>query len=617
MKTKKNCIFAKNFIFVGFNYNSMDKKLLLSVLISKENDFFRQTLDKSDENYIYDEQINAARKILLQLASNALRKNHVMLLAPMQSGKTATCISVVNIIEKSKLYKNMCINKYFFISGMNDCGLKEQTLERLKHQAFTVNNTNVCSNCRQIKNLKDFRYFVLKNSDLNNFEYSIDNSVIFIDESHYGSNKNNILTKFLIKHGIDWKNTNELIKRNIYIVSVSATPFDELVSDRIEAKDAIELETSPNYVGISSYFKKDVIYDAEKDDIQEEGAIFDYIMDAEWRMDDNNEKGIVFIRTRNFNIIEKNDYVKKTFDIYEMYANGNKICYDTLAEKMKLLYENKNITTTKPLLVLVKGAFRAGMTIDQKYKDIIYMVYDYSTNAETTAQALLGRLCGYRENLDEISKTYFYVNKKLANMYSLWEQDFSNRELVPANKTVYSWIDNGYVGDDVIFGSRPCGNFTINLTDDEIKNIYKLKTHKKNRREKMQTIFDSLLKKHGFEIKYDYINEIHISGKNHYAKSSQEKRFNSFSQDSLVFQFRPEKIKQFMDDTKRDYLTKEDIGKRCVSIVLDTNIDDNLNITGNRRLLIYYVEVGQKKLVYSRKGQYKEHKDTELLTDKK
>ena len=127
--------------------------------------------------------------------------------------------------------------------------------------------------------------------------------------------------------------------------------------------------------------------------------------------------------------------------------------------------------------------------------------------------------------------------------------------------------------------------------------------------------FNELLEKNGFEIKYDYINEVQISGKNRYAKSSQEKRFNSFSDDSLVFQFRPEKMKQFVSDTNRDYLTRDDVGKRCVSIVLDAEVFDDsetIEIKGNKRLLVYYVEVGQKQMVLSRKGQYKPHKDTEI-----
>lgn len=594
----------------------MEKEHLMSILIAKDNDFFRGCLDKNDSAYIYDAQINTARKIVMQLASNVLRTNHVMLLAPMQSGKTATCISVVNIINKSKLYKNMSVNKYFFISGMNDCGLKTQTYERVKSQVIGANDDNICINSKKNNNSK---YFVFKNSDLLSYDGILDNSLIFIDESHYGSNEKNVLTQFLVKHGIDWKNTKDLISRNIYIVSVSATPFDELISDRIQSKKMVELDTDDEYVGVSTYLEKDVIFDAEKDDIEEGGAIFDYIMDAHWRMEEKNELGVIIIRTRNFNVIKNDPYVIKNFETFEMYSSGTTIQYNELNDKMELLYKNNNESKKnkriKPLIVLIKGAFRAGITINQKYKDIIYMVYDYSVKADTTAQALLGRMCGYRAHDSHIENTYFYLNKKFANMYSAWENDFQNKDLIPCNKTSWEWVDNGYTGDDVQFGSRPCGNFAINLNDDEVKEIFLLGKGKRNRASLIENRFNELLEKNGYNIKYDYINEVQISGKNHYAKSSQDKRFNSFSEDSLVFQFRPEKIKKFVDDTKRNYLTREDVGKRCVSIVLDAEITDNLNISGNKRLLVYYVEVGQKQMVFSRKGQYKQHKDTDVYSD--
>ena len=379
----------------------------------------------------------------------------------------------------------------------------------------------------------------------------------------------------------------------------------------------VELDTDDEYIGVSKYLAKDVIFNAEKDDISEEGAIFDYIMDAHWRMNDNKQVGAIFIRTRNFDVINDNPYVTANFNTYEMYSSDSSIQYGELDRKLNKLYEaniNGNIEKIKPLIVLIKGAFRAGMTIDSKFKDMVYMIYDYSVKADTTAQALLGRMCGYRKQDSHIENTYFYLNKKFADMYSAWENDFQNKNLIPCDKIEWAWTDNGYKGDDVRFGSRPCGNFTINLTDDEVKEIFFMGKGRRNRASIIEDRFNELLKKNGFNIKYDYINEVQISGKNNYAKSSQKKRFDDFSKDSLVFQFRPEKMKKFMQDTNRDYLTRDDVGKRCVSIVLDANIDinNNFKVSGNKRLLVYYVEVGQKRMVYSRKKQYKPHKDTEV-----
>lgn len=610
----------------------MEKNMLASILIKKNNNFFRKTTDKNSISYIYDNAINTARKVVLQLGSNVTRRNHVVLCASMQSGKTSVCNSVINIINTSKLYKSMAIKKYMFITGMNDCGLKEQTYIRLKEQVMGASDDNIYIGKRSKKNLSENKYFVLKNSDLLSYEGNIDNTLIFIDESHYGSNEKNILTKFLVKHGIDWKDTNELIKRNIYIVSISATPFDELVSDTVNCKKTIELNTDDNYVGVTEYLKNDLIFDTEKYDITEDGRIFDLIMDAHHRMLDNDEDGAIIIRTRNTETIVENQYVQTHFDVFEMTSSGTKIEYAKFNHMLNVMYEN-NISykrrkealakfgvevespTTKPLIVIIKGAFRAGITIDSRFKDIIYMVYDSSVKADTTAQALLGRMCGYRSSKDKITNTYFYINKNHANMYSQWEGDFQNKNLIPCDKCVFEWTDNGYKGDDVIFGSRSCGNFALDLNDNDILDIFTKCKSKRNRNKIVEPIIAELLKKNNYHITYDYIGEVHTSGKNNYAKSSQEKRFDSFSSDSLVFQFRPEKIKKFVEETNRDYITKDDLGKKCISLVLDATINENgkeITIGGNKRLLVYYVEVGQKRRVFSRKNQYKAHKDTKI-----
>lgn len=610
----------------------MEKKDLASILIKKTNSYFRKSDDKNNKGYIFDSQINTARKIVLQLGSNVTRRNHVCVVASMQAGKTGTCNSVINIINTSKLYKTMAIKKYMFITGMNDCGLKEQTYIRLKEQVMGASDDNIYIGKRSKKNLSENKYFVLKNSDLLSYEGNIDNTLIFIDESHYGSNEKNILTKFLVKHGIDWKDTNELIKRNIYIVSISATPFDELVSDTVNCKKTIELNTDDNYVGVTEYLKNDLIFDTEKYDITEDGRIFDLIMDAHHRMLDNDEDGAIIIRTRNTETIVENQYVQTHFDVFEMTSSGTKIEYAKFNHMLNVMYEN-NISykrrkealakfgievespTTKPLIVIIKGAFRAGITIDSRFKDMIYMVYDSSVKADTTAQALLGRMCGYRSSKDKITNTYFYINKNHANMYSQWEGDFQNKNLIPCDKCVFEWTDNGYKGDDVIFGSRSCGNFALDLNDNDILDIFTKCKSKRNRNKIVEPIIAELLKKNNYHITYDYIGEVHTSGKNNYAKSSQEKRFDSFSADSLVFQFRPEKIKKFVEETNRDYITKDDLGKKCISLVLDATINENgkeITIGGNKRLLVYYVEVGQKRRVFSRKNQYKAHKDTKI-----
>ena len=600
-------------------------------ILQTPNDKFRKTFNKK-HGYLFDSQINTAKDVVANLARKTTRRNHVILAAKMQSGKTGVCNAVVNIISQTSLHRYLAIDKYMFITGMNDCGLKSQTLKRVEEQIIGANKDNIYSGLRSKKNLSPNHYFVMKNSDLLKYEGDINNSIIFIDEAHYGSNDKNILSKFLYAQGINWKDTNDLIKRNIYIVSVSATPFDEIVSDTKEVKSIIELQPSKEYIGVSEFLKNGQVMDAEKNDIEEDGEIFDYINDAHQRMVDDGVAGIIFIRTRKFNVIKSDPYIMKDFDIYEMYSSGSNIEYGLFNEMAKDLINkneyNKRVDSmkpskaligsvpkmyVKPLIVLIKGAFRAGITLDPRIKDYIYMVYDFSLKADTTAQALLGRLCGYRSKRTGVKNTYIYVNKKFADMYSAWEKDFQNRQIVPCSKTTYQWLPNDVKNPMAQIGTKSRGNIAIDLSDKEIREIYQYGSQLKNRVAYMKLALPNILKKHGINLKYDYIGEAALSGKNNYAKASQVRRFESFTEDSLVYQFRPYKIKDFVLETNRDYLTDDDLGKSAVYVVLDATIEDNgLKIGGNKRLLIYNTEVGHKIQIPNTRSLYKVHKDTDL-----
>lgn len=602
------------------------------ILKETPNNKFRKSLNKA-HGYLFDSQINTAKDIVLSISRKVTRRNHVVLAAKMQSGKTGVCNAVVNIISQTDIHLDLGVDKYMFITGMNDCGLKEQTLSRVEEQVIGATKENIYSGLRSKKYKNQKHYYVMKNSDLLKYEGDINNSIIFIDEAHYGSNDKNILSKFLYKQGIDWKDTNELIKRNIYIVSVSATPFDEIVSDTKEVKNIIELKPTKSYVGVSEFLKKGLIIDAEKDDIEEDGNIFDYINDAHQRMYNNGEAGIIIIRTRKFNVIKSDPYIMKNFDIHEMYSSGSNIEYNVFNDIVKSIIDrneyNKKIATmkkssavagpmpkmyVKPLIVLIKGAFRAGITLDSRLKDYIYMIYDYSAKADTTAQALLGRLCGYRSKKSNITNTYMYINKKFADMYSNWENDFQNRDIVPCSKTTFEWIPNNVKNPMAQIGTKSRGNIAIDLSDSEIREIYQYASQTKNRVGYMKLALPIILKRHNIDLDYDYVGEAVLSGKNRYTKASQIKRFESFSDDSLVYQFRPYKIKDFVLETNRDFLTDDDLGKTAVFVVLDATIEDDkgFKIGGNKRLLIYNVEVGHKVMIPNIKSLYKPHKDTKI-----
>lgn len=250
------------------------------------------------------------------------------------------------------------------------------------------------------------------------------------------------------------------------------------------------------------------------------------------------------------------------------------------------------------------------------------MVYDYSVKADTTAQALLGRMCGYRKSEDSTNmNTMFYINKDSAEMYANWENDFKNRKLIPCDKMTFNWIsevENPDPTAESIISSRSCGNVAIELSDGEIEDIYNNCRTKGKRTTSIKPIFDNLLAKNNLtnKIQYSYIGEALLSGKNNYSLTTQARRFNSFTEDLAVFKFRPEKIEEFVNKTQRIFLTDDDLGTKAVYLVLDATIESDggkLIIGGNKRLLVYYVVVDKKIYSPNRKGQYKIHKDTSKI----
>lgn len=571
------------------------------------NDMFRVSNDTSDNGYIFDRQINVAKEIVKAFLNKNTRRNHIILNAQMQSGKTSVINATENIIHELKLESIMGINKYFILTGMNDVMLRDQTFTRMIEQVKNANASNSYYTKKHSKHDSN-KYFVIKNSDLMAYEGSLDNSVIFIDESHYGSNDKNILSQFLYKHGVNWKDENSLISKNIYIVSVSATPFNEIISDTINVKKCIKLDCDDSYVGVSDYVNGGFIHSGKFEDTV--GGIEDILANAYDKMLADDIMGACIVRTRKFDEIKENDFINYWYNVIEIYANGSKIQYKKMYDALDELIQNNGSNTIKPILFLVKGAFRAGITLNTEYKDYIYAVYDYSTKSEATCQALLGRMCGYRSK-DSILRTHFYINDTMASMYSKWVESDYNKELTPCDKTTEDWLSSvDEFTNDTVLSSKSCGNFAINMSTDEIESIYKQCKGKKVCRARMMALLPQILENHGISIKYDYFSEAYMSGKNNYADSSQMKRFNSFSEKSMVFGFRPNKIKEF----DHDCLTEDDFGKRCVTVVLDSEIDKESGkvIGGNNRLLVYYVEVGAYKLIPNQMSMYKAHKDTDL-----
>lgn len=595
------------------------------------NNEVRKNNNVNSKGYIHNNQIDAAKEIVKSFTAyihpedeHDSRNNHVVLVAKMQSGKTGTCNATINILEKTKLYSYFNIDKYLYITGMNDNGLHKQTVDRLNSeeegQVINANIDNVCDGDKQITKKPNAKFFVQKNSDLRKNNIKLSNCLIFIDESHFGSGEDNVLTKFLEENGIDWKNNNVLKEKHIYIVSVSATPFDEIVSDIAECKTIVELETDDNYIGVSEYIENGCIFDATGNEFRlnkktNKIPIIEYIKETyENKIVSNDNRGVLIIRAtaKKSPIIKDNTYVKNNFKIVELDSKSGSINYNKVYSDIQAMIDSQlNTQTNKPIIFLIKGAYRAGVTIDQNHKDYVFFIYDNSSRAETTAQALLGRMCGYRNKTDGYKKTTFYVNKQYAEDYADWEKDFKSKSNIPTKRT-WKWIDKESDEDvEVKIATKSNGNFEIDLSDEDIKRFVNASFNKNIKNKDFSRNELRILKP---DFYFDYLGESFISGKNAFSPSVINKWFENFSPITNCPSYRVDYY--FKEKNNRDQLsTKHDLGKIICHVVLDAevHIDKKQNIikiSGNKKLLVYHGILSKKIKVKNSNNLVKEHKKT-------
>lgn len=375
---------------------------------------------------IFDNQIECAKKILYAFDSDYPKSNYVVVDGETQSGKTGVLFATVNLINRLRLRETIGINRVIYLTGSNERELKNQQVNR-------------CDELMSF-NEDDVEVLFMKNSDFKKYindkkNKSIDGTILFIDESHYGTSKEfNQLPKFLKHYGIDYLTNTNLEEHNVRIISSSATVFSEIASDLEKTKIVVRYEPGPGYIGINDFIKNNNVVELDRnifDNAIVDKALPNFLNDAYNHLKSIEENtgnvkcAIVRVfgnrRTRNdFDNLKK--YGSDKFDFYQFdTSDDSSLKYDTLWDKIDLYCVSpQRRTPGKYLMVVIKGALRMGMTVRDEgknnfTKNHISVLYDYTKtqdNVQATIQGLLGRMCGYRADGDEEWKDLmFYLNK--------------------------------------------------------------------------------------------------------------------------------------------------------------------------------------------------------------
>jgi hypothetical protein len=379
---------------------------------------FGKCIAEESKNYEYFIHPNI-KYAVCEILDSMFKYRHNMLTAQMQSGKSATFNTVIYVLnnnEEVRNYFGITKDNTYIITGMSDRELSEQLIkDACNYQGAHKPANNVFNNAK-MRN-------IINNQDTEENKKLIRkmsrNSFFVIEESAFASNTNSKLDAFFKMLGIEPNgNTSILNKRNVYILSVSATPMAESINAfKDNNKGRIILKTGNNYYGIKQMFENNKVIQAYDLNTAEGIKKLTKTVKAKY-----TQPGYILIRVSSNMVMDKvKKSLGKNYDYIDYHGNRkNELKIDEIL-KFKPL---------KPTVIFLKGMLRAGKRIcDSKHKNNILMVHDtYDSKTDTVVQSLLGRLCGYKSHNVDI-----FCDKDSADAYRVWVLENFTPAFIPTS----------------------------------------------------------------------------------------------------------------------------------------------------------------------------------------
>lgn len=316
----------------------------------------------------YKNQIKCGKQILKTWKE--CETNYILLIAQMQSGKTGVCRYV---IENSDIKKE----EIYYICGLNDIELREQIINDL---TGVLDKSNILFSKQLNKDIKQVPKLIL------------------IDESHYACLEDSQIDLFYKKYSNS---------PDIFILSISATPMGEMAAityNDLNVKTII-LEPGANYYGIKNIFENELIWQAAN--LNGDYDVFIDIIETEWQRQKESGWKYGIIRLNNKYYFEDLEKELECYDIkfINHHNEYNKIEFNSYIKK----------PPKKMTIIWIYNSLRAGKQLNTE--NIGFIHDSYNTLTDTTAQSLLGRICGYNKETHEV---HCYVDIKAAKRMLNW-----------------------------------------------------------------------------------------------------------------------------------------------------------------------------------------------------
>ena len=304
------------------------------------------------------QQLAAAKNIATAYENGV---HYALLKAECQAGKTGCFHEVARSMLKSGK-----IQRAYILCGSSETELRQQANEdKDKHNHGAPIE-------------------VLFRQDFKSNTMDITNALIVVDESHMDAGVGMQMDQFLGKHGLSMDgNPKELMEKNAFLLSVSATPYAEICAMQHKEtpfpKHVENLESGEGYFGLSHYKYGGLMQPTF--DVAKKMQQFEALFTA------SPKYALIRLSTGKF--CDQQEAAIKSM----CRKKGYKVVYNT-AEKTEITIDELQEAPSSHTVVIVRGRLRAGKVVCKKH---IAFVWEGAKSSDTAAlvQGLPGRMCGY------------------------------------------------------------------------------------------------------------------------------------------------------------------------------------------------------------------------------
>jgi len=375
---------------------------------------------KEEDEVVYEfssQQRSTSQQMFDNFENDTTR--HDILLAQMQSGKTETYLLVAcKMLIASK------VDQVIIFSGTSELCLKKQLEDTLsgKIGVFYKKLANFYSSemsvsieeaTRDVERFKhqvvDKKIHILWGVELNKYRGPNEKTLFIWEEAHYAQTEGQKPDRFLQRLRIPADgNSHALKERNNFMITISATPFSELV-DLIRNKQTKQV----------CYMEPGEGYNSVKR-IKESGHLHTFNT-----IEEGLERALTKAGSKSCYGIVRVCGSKKEEKVAQICAKKGweVVFFDSLKEgEVKLRGEQvweemiHSVQPTHQIVIVIHEKCRMGHNLSKSYLSFV-METSVKPDTDTILQGLLGRVCGYPESRtaeDNIYNVDVYLSCKSA-----------------------------------------------------------------------------------------------------------------------------------------------------------------------------------------------------------